>query len=257
MTESATVGVSALSRALVLTYGVISYAIGMAGVFCLILVLAGIMPWGFLLTAEAGAPLLGNLVLVTLWSVIHSAMARPAFKRWLTRLIPEPAERPTYVLMAGLTTVALVGFWQTLPGSLWAVSNPTAVGVLWGVFVFGWLYLVAATFAINHFDLFGLRQVYYHFIGQARPALPFVTRAMYRVTRHPIQTGVLIGVWATPEMTMTQLVLSLGFTVYIFVGLALEERDLVREFGSTYEAYRQETGLVLPRLVRKRGNDAR
>ena len=254
MNESVASGASGLSRILVLLYGIVSYSIGMGGVLCLIIVLAGLMPWGFLLTAASPAPLLVNLLLVAAWGIIHSGMARPSFKRWLTGFIPEAAERPTYVLVAGLTTLALVGFWQTLPGSLWSVSNEAAATLLWGLFAFGWLYLVAATFAINHFDLFGLRQVYYHFKGESRPALPFVTRTLYRVTRHPIQTGLLIGIWATPEMTMTQLVLSVGFTCYVFIGLRYEERDLIAEFGDTYEAYRQETGLVLPKFRRNRGH---
>jgi protein-S-isoprenylcysteine O-methyltransferase Ste14 len=229
-------------------YAVVSYAIGMAGVVCLVLVLAGWLPWGFLLPAEPGLAVIWNLGLVVVWGAIHSGMARQGFKDRLTGVMPEPAERPTYVLVAGLTTVCLAGFWQMVPGVLWSVTGDLAIGLLWGLFAFGWLYLVAATFAINHFDLFGLRQAYYHFLGQPRPRLEFVRRAMYRVTRHPIQTGVLIGVWATPEMTMTQLILSIGFTVYIFIGLHYEERDLIREFGATYEAYRGETGMVLPRL---------
>ena len=252
MSDSVAPSSSALGRVLVMGYGIASYVIGMSGVLCLIIVLAGWMPWGFLLASEPGAPILSNLLLVALWGLIHSGMARPVFKDWLTRLIPEPAERPTYVLIAGLTTVALVGLWQNIPGSLWSVSHPAAVMVLWGIFAFGWLYLVAATFAINHFDLFGLRQVYYHFVSRPRPSLQFVTRAMYNVSRHPIQTGLLIGIWATPEMTMTQLILSLGFTVYVFIGLKFEERDLIQEFGETYETYRRQTGLVLPKFTRKR-----
>jgi protein-S-isoprenylcysteine O-methyltransferase Ste14 len=131
---------------------------------------------------------------------------------------------------------------------LWSVANDGIAIFLWGLFAFGWAYLLAATFAINHFDLFGLRQVYLYFRNQPRSPLRFVKTAMYRFSRHPIQTGVLIGVWATPEMTMTQLPLSVGFTVYIFVGLWFEERDLVKDIGRPYEEYRLEAGRFLPRI---------
>ncbi|MEZ5557845.1 MAG: NnrU family protein [Pseudomonadales bacterium] len=246
---------SAFARILVLLYGIGSYFVGVAGLACIVVALAGLIPYGFISGAEAGAPggpIVWDLALVALWGGIHTGMARDGFKRVLTRVIPEPAERPTYVLIAGVTSILLVGCWQSVPGVVWSVHSEPGALALWAVFAFGWIYLLAATFAINHFDLFGLRQVYLHFRNQPRPPLQFVKRAMYRFTRHPIQTGVLIGIWAIPEMTATHLVLSLGFTVYVFVGLWFEERDLVEDFGETYERYRQEAGMVLPRL-RARG----
>lgn len=121
---------------------------------------------------------------------------------------------------------------------------------LWSLFCFSWVFLLGATFAINHFDLFGLRQVFLYYKQQPRPPINFVKRAMYAYIRHPIQTGVLIGVWATPRMTVTQLILSIGFTVYIFIGLWFEERDLLAEHGDTYLQYKQETGKLLPKLFR-------
>jgi len=178
-------------------------------------------------------------------------MARPNFKALLTKVIPEPAERATYVLVAGLTSVVLTGYWMEVPGQIWQIENTSVAYLLWGIFIFGWVFLLAATFAINHFDLFGLRQVYFHFKNQPRPPLNFVKCAMYRYVRHPIQTGVLIGIWFTPLMSATQLVLSIGFTVYIFVGLWFEERDLIREHGDEYRQYRSETGMVLPSFGNK------
>ena len=238
-----------LTRVLLMLYAAVSYTVAMGSVVCLILTLAGLIPWGFFFRTNPGLAVPWNLGLVALWGAIHSLMARQGFKATLTRVVPEPAERATYVLVAGVTTFGLVGFWQTLPGTIWHVEGAAALA-LWGLLAFGWLYLVAATFAINHFDLFGLGQAWDNLIGRYRPEQPFVTRAMYRVTRHPIQTGVLIGVWATPVMSFNQFLLSLGFTAYIFIGLRLEERDLVQEFGATYEAYRKDTGMVLPKLRR-------
>jgi protein-S-isoprenylcysteine O-methyltransferase Ste14 len=219
----------------------------------IIVTLAGFMPWGFLNPpVSAGiSAVLWNVGLVALWGIIHTVMARQSFKDVLTQLLPEPAERPTYVWVAGATSIALVGFWQTLPGQLWQVETTWAVQLIWGVFVFGWVFCLAATFAINHFDLFGLRQVYLHYKNLPKAPLSFVKRAMYQYVRHPIQTGVIIGVWATPFMTMTQLVLSIGFTVYIWIGLWFEERDLVQAIGQDYIDYRDQTGKLFPRIGRR------
>ncbi len=235
-------------RGIVLLYGAISYLVGVAGLVCIILALATLIPFGFLNPSDTGNPIIWNLVLVALWGLSHSGMARPSFKNWICKLIPDAAERSTYVLVSGVVSVLLIGWWRPVPGVIWSVTNPLAVAMLWLLFGFGWVYLLASTFVISHFELFGLRQVYLYFTGQRRTPLQFVKKAMYRFTRHPIQTGVLIGIWATPEMTATQLVLSLGFTAYIFIGLWLEERDLVREIGEPYVQYQAETGKVLPRI---------
>jgi protein-S-isoprenylcysteine O-methyltransferase Ste14 len=243
---------SLVSRTLVLIYGLVSYVIGVAGLAAIIAVLAHVMPFGFLKPAQTAYPILANLLLVALWGAIHSVMARDRFKALISRFIPEPAERPTYVLVAGVTSIALVGYWQPVPGVIWTVTNTTAVALIWAIFAFGWIYLLAATFAINHFDLFGLRQVYLNFANKPRPPLAFVKRAMYSFSRHPIQTGVLIGIWATPIMTATHITLSAGFTAYVFVGLWFEEKDLLRDIGAPYEQYRSEAGMLGPRLFGRR-----
>lgn len=242
-----------MARLLILVYGVVSYLIGVAGLVAIIVTLAGLMPWGFLLESPSSAsqPIIWNLALVFLWGLIHTGMARQGFKDVLCKLIPEPAERSTYVLIAGITSVALVGYWQQIPGQVWLVTAPAAVMLLWALFWIGWVFCLAATFAINHFDLFGLRQVFLNFRQQPKPPLNFVKRAMYRYVRHPIQTGVVIGVWATPNMTMTHVVLSVGFTAYIIVGLWFEERDLVASIGQDYVDYKEETGKLFPRLTRR------
>lgn len=239
---------SIASRTVVLIYGVVSYFIGVAGLACIILALAQLIPFGFMTVNDVGSPLMVNLLLVAAWGAIHSILARSSFKRVLTRFIPEPAERPTYVLVAGITSFLLIGLWQAVPGVIWSVSNPIGVTALWALFGFGWVYLLMATFAINHFDLFGLRQVYLNFRNRPRPPIQFVKRAMYSFSRHPIQTGVLIGVWVTPLMSATQFVLTVGFTSYIFVGLWFEEKDLVKQIGDRYLAYRKEAGMFLPKF---------
>jgi methanethiol S-methyltransferase len=239
-----------MSKLVILIYGVISYFVGVAGLACIIAALAGILSYGFLWTGPitSNQPIIWNLMLVAVWGAIHTAMARPSFKAALIRFVPEPTERPTYVLAAGVTSFLLIGYWQHVPGQLWQVENSGVVYAVWGIFAFGWAFLLASTFAINHFDLFGLRQVYLNFKGQPRPPLSFTKQLMYKYIRHPIQTGVLIGVWATPSMSMTQIPLSVGFTAYILVGLWFEERDLVQEHGSSYLNYRKEAGAVFPIL---------
>lgn len=243
---------SQLNRTLVLIYGLVSYICGVVGQACLIFALATLIPFGFMNSGDTSGSVGWNIFLVAAWGFIHTGMARDGFKNWLTRWIPEPAERPTYVLVAGITSCLLVGLWQPIPSVIWSTDNQIAVIALWSVFVFGWVYLLGATFAINHFDLFGLRQVYMHYRNLPRPPLEFTQRAMYRITRHPIQTGILIGIWATPEMLATQLVLSIGFTVYIFIGLWFEEKDLLKEIGEPYEQYRNETGAVFPKLIKRK-----
>lgn len=242
---------SLASRSLVLLYGIVSYMIGVVGLVCFIAGFGKFVPFGFLLAEPCSHPVAMNLVLVALWGFFHTVMARDGFKARLIRWIPEPAERPTYVLVAGVTSVLLFGLSPDVPGTLWSVSNPVGVALLWSMFFFGWTYLLAATFAINHFDLFGLRQVYLNFRNQPRPPLRFVKRAMYRFSRHPIQAGVLIGMWSTPEMTATHFTLAFGLTVYIFVGLWFEEKDLVRDIGQPYLDYRREAGMFAPRIVRR------
>lgn len=243
---------SPAQRLTVLAYGILSYLVGVAGLVCLIAAFGDLVPWGFLLEDPGEHAFFYDLRLTAAWGFVHTGMARDAFKTWITRLIPEPAERATYVLVSGVTSILLVGLARTVPGTVWTVTNPLGAGLLWGLFVFGWTYLLAATFAINHFDLFGLRQVYLHFRNQPRPPLRFVKRAMYRFSRHPIQTGVLIGSWATPTMTATHATMALGLTIYIFVGLWFEERDLEREIGEPYRQYRREAGMFAPRLRRRR-----
>jgi protein-S-isoprenylcysteine O-methyltransferase Ste14 len=189
-----------------------------------------------------------NLGLVLLFGLQHSVMARHSFKKAWTRIVPEPAERATYVLATVACLALAFAFWSPMTTTLWRVEQPIAFYGILAVQAVGWTTLVWATFALSHFHLFGLTQAWNAFRGRPVPHLEFRTPAIYRVVRHPIQLGILIGIWAAPVMTVGHLVFAAAMTTYVFVGLFFEERDLVRQFGERYLAYRKSVPKVLPRL---------
>ena len=198
-------------------------------------------------TAEsAGLSLIINLVLLTIFAVQHSVMARPGFKKAWTKIIPKPVERSVYVLFASSALILLFWQWRPMTGIVWDVDNAIGRSLLLAVFAFGWLTVLLSTFMINHFDLFGLRQVYYHSRGTQPPEMNFTTRAFYRFVRHPIMVGFIIAFWATPTMTVGHLLFAAVTTMYILVAIQFEERDLVNSHGETYEAYRREVGMLVP-----------
>jgi len=192
-----------------------------------------------------GTALAVDLALLVLFAVQHSVMARPAFKTWWTRIIPAAAERSTYVLFSSLALIALFWFWQPLGGQVWNVSSPNGASFLYGVYAFGWLLLLYVSFIIDHFDLFGLRQVWRNLVGAPDTPVPFVTPWLYRQVRHPLYIGWLTLVWATPSMSVTHLVFALGSTVYILVGVRFEERDLIAAHPE-YAEYRRRVPMLIP-----------
>lgn len=192
-----------------------------------------------------------NLALLGLFALQHSVMARPAFKQWWTRFVPTPVERSTYVLFSSLLLALLCWQWQPIPGTVWKVTSEPGRTALLALYWLGWLTVLCSTFMINHFDLFGLRQVYLRLKNEPYTPLPFVQFALYRFVRHPIMLGFLIAFWATPVMSLGHLLFAVATTGYIFIGIWLEERDLREALGAPYERYRQEAGMILPHLGRK------
>lgn len=239
------------TRVSVLAYGVLSYAF-FFGTFLYALGFVG----GFgvptsLDSAPSGSfwgALAVNLGLLTVFALQHSVMARAPFKRWLTRWIPTAAERSTYVLLSSVALCLLFWQWRPMGGLVWQVEHPLATGLLYAGFAFGWLLVLATTFLINHFDLFGLRQVWLFFRGRPYETLRFVTPGPYRLVRHPLYLGWLFAFWCTPTMTGAHLVFALATTAYILIAIRLEERDLIAFHGADYERYRAQVPMIIPRL---------
>ena len=199
----------------------------------------------------AGEALLGNLVLLGLFAVQHSVMARQGFKRWWIKIVPRSVERSTFVLISSLLLLLLFWKWQPITRVFWTVENSAGRSALDALFWLGWVLVLVSTFLINHFDLFGLRQVYLRLRGAEYTAVTFQKRALYKFLRHPIMLGFLIAFWATADMTQGHLLFSVATTGYIFVGIFLEERDLAVAHGREYEQYRREVSMIFPMPGRK------
>jgi protein-S-isoprenylcysteine O-methyltransferase Ste14 len=198
-----------------------------------------------------------NLLLLGVFAVQHSVMARRGFKRWWTRFVPEAVERSTFVLAATLALALLLWQWRPIAEPvIWHVENQTARVALWAVFAIGWAMLLISTFLINHFELFGLRQVFARLFGRQIPAPEFRTPLFYRHVRHPIYLGFVLGFWATPHMSAGHLLFAIATTAYILIGIWFEERDLIAQFGDRYRLYREQVGMLLPRRAKRRQGPA-
>lgn len=189
-----------------------------------------------------------DVALLGLFALQHSVMARPWFKRWWSRYVPEPMERSVYVLASSLALMVLFAGWQPIGGVVWDIQNTLGRAVAYTLFATGWLIVLWTTFLINHFDLFGLRQVWLHFRGDPYTPLGFVAPGPYKLVRHPMYIGWLMAFWATPTMTVTHLVFALAITSYILVAIYFEERDLVQSLGHRYATYREQVPMLVPRL---------
>jgi protein-S-isoprenylcysteine O-methyltransferase Ste14 len=238
-----------VSRAGALAYGVVCYLIFL-GTFLYAIGFVGNLVVPKSIDSGPDAPLaealIVDLLLLGLFAIQHSVMARPAFKRWWALFVPGHLERSTYVLASSLLLALLYWQWRPMPLAVWDVQHSVFVAALWGLFGIGWVVVLVSTFLIDHFDLFGLRQVYLHARGEPYVPPPFSTPALYRVVRHPIMLGFLIAFWATPTMTWGHLLFAAMTTAYILVGIFLEERDLKDAFGDTYAEYQQQVGMIVP-----------
>ena len=192
-----------------------------------------------------------NVILLGLFAIQHNVMARPWFKKWWTVFVPQEAERSTFVLFASLLLLLLYWQWRPMPGIVWNVENVAGRFILEALFWLGWLTVLLSTFMINHFDLFGLRQVTLHLQGQRYKPLEFKTSGLYKLVRHPLMLGFIVAFWSTPTMTHGHLLFAVVTTVWILISIQIEERDLIKFHGEQYQAYRKETSMLLPFRKRK------
>ncbi len=238
-----------MRRTVFLLYGVIAYL----AFFGTILYAIGFVGNLFVPKSIDGSPetplgqaILVNASLLLLFAVQHSVMARPAFKKWWTRIIPEPIERSTFVLLASLCLMLLMWQWQPIGGIVWSVENKVAQAILMVIYFLGWAIVFVSTFLINHFDLFGLRQVWLHFTRKPYTPLQFRIPFFYRFVRHPLYLGFLLAFWSASVMTVAHLLFALLTTGYILTAIRFEEKDLITHFGEKYTLYKKWVPMILP-----------
>jgi protein-S-isoprenylcysteine O-methyltransferase Ste14 len=243
-----------MKRLSVFAFGVISYLVFFIS-FLYVIGFVGnlVVPKSIDTGSESGLSqsLLINIALLGLFAIQHTVMARPAFKRWWTKIVPVQMERSTFVLAASLILLLLYWQWHPMTGVIWSVENSIGKAVLFTLFWLGWGTVLFSSFIINHFDLFGLRQVWLHLTNQEYYHVGFQTRSLYRYIRHPLMLGLIIGSWATPYMTTGHLLFAVAATAYILIGIQFEEHDLVQFLGKEYDEYRHRVPMFIP-FLRKR-----
>jgi protein-S-isoprenylcysteine O-methyltransferase Ste14 len=244
----------AMNTILIPIYGAVSYLVFLASFLYAVGWLGNFLVPKSIDSGVAGGAIeaeLVNVALLTAFALQHCIMARPGFKRWWKQVIPAAAERSTYVLLASLLLFAVCLGWKPLPEVIWEARGSAAVA-LWALCASGWLVVLASTFMINHFELFGLRQVWLEARGRAYTAPRYVERFFYRIVRHPLMLGFLVAFWAAPTMTVGHLLFAGVTTAYILVALQLEERDLLKEHGASYASYRQRVPMLIPGTKRRK-----
>lgn len=244
-----------MARPATLLFAILAYAIFFA-TFLYLVCFVGNLPFAPV-TVDRGpeAPIATaiaiDLALIALFGIQHSVMARQGFKQAWTRLVPKQAERSVYVLTASIALIVLFIGWRPIPGTVW-ITDGTLAAVLMALFGLGWLIVLLSTFLINHFELFGLQQAWFHVRDQEAAAPQFRQPFLYKLVRHPLYAGFFIAFWATPEMSYGHLLLALGMSAYMLIAIRYEERDLVGLFGRDYESYREQVGMLAPRFRRSR-----
>ena len=242
-----------MGKIMALLYGIVAYLAFAVTIVYAIGFVTGVGVPKTIDSGPAGEPMgsiIINLLLMSLFAIQHSVMARPQFKKWWTRIVPGTVERSTFVLFSSLALMLLFWQWRPMPAVVWQVTNPDIAASLFGLSLFGWVLVFVSTFLINHFELFGLHQVANNLAGKPMPEAHFKTPLLYNLVRHPIYLGFIIAFWATPVMTAGHLLFAAVTTAYIFVGIALEEHDLVALFGDEYRRYRQRVSMIVPFLGR-------
>jgi len=234
-----------------LLYGIVSYALFLA-TFLYLIAFVGDFYVPKILSSAATTPpfvaLLINLGLITLFGLQHSIMARSGFKSAIEKIIPTHLERSTYVAISSLVLILLMWAWQPIDGVVWYIQSSIGQILMWVLFSLGWALVFIATFLTDHFDLFGLRQVWLNFVKRTYTHVPFTDVLFYRWIRHPMMLGIILAIWCLPSMTVGHAVFSVGMTVYILIGIYFEERSLARALGQDYVTYQQRTKKILPKL---------